>query len=220
MRNIILISVLIIFAGSGATLYFIRQADLEEQRHYRAEQDLRVENFTELHGKLEGFLNNVATQARNYRKARSVMTEAIKPENLRDSGDITMNLKMARATYDDLKGITQDIFQDFSDMERDLREWEQGKSDGIRAEVWAQWYALKNTRMSHYMEFFLVDKQILESHLDLLEYYNLTREQWHYNRDTNTLDFNNAGDAARAQEIQKRIKFLQERLQQIVSNNE
>lgn len=187
--NIILVlALLAALAGGGFVLYqnhmeqqaALAQAALEEKLEQERLEKEKAEALAALRQEFEdflnGFLKNVATQAREYRQSRKVLMGLVQPADLRASEYIEENYNLGESTVmslrlqmDKIMGLFEQADQDFATV---LEKWPEDKRESMAQ----NWRETKDKQASLYVAYFASEQELLAAVQELLNFYYQKRD--------------------------------------------
>ena len=210
---LLVLALLIVLSGGGYILYqnhMKTQAEMAEQQaeearlekeaaEKKAAEDAKLkQEFEDL---LNGFLDSVYTQMREYKSARAVLGELMKPENLSSPEYIAENAVLAESTVMSLQLQADDVMRSFERANEQFKELVQRFDEEEREPVQEEWDEIMDTRVEQFTAFFTMDQDVLMAQLELMEFYDA-------HKDTITVDEENGHMIMETPELQEEEALL------------
>lgn len=127
--------------------------------------------FMRFEGILNGFLQEVQANMRDYRQQRKMLTEMADPFNLRQPEYITENYGLLKTVAPELRTKMNSVVAPFEAAQAQIHAALADQPESVRENVWQRWEALKQKQLTLYVEYFTVEDQILTAYEELLGFY-------------------------------------------------
>ncbi len=176
---LLVIALLIVLSGGGYILYqnnAQKQAEIAleaariaaEAEKLEQEKQARLQAFEDF---LNGFLDDVYMQAREYKKSRVVLNELSKPSNFKEPQYIEENARLAESTVMSLQLQMEDILGLFESADKQAQELLSPFEEGMQAKLQQDWEDVRDESITKYTAFFAMEQDILMAQLKRIEFY-------------------------------------------------
>lgn len=159
---------------------------------------------------LNMFLADVYEQMTEYRKRRKILSDVLRPENLKNSAYIQQGYQLTKQTIPDLTQRSENIIQSFSKKDADIRELIKNRPPAAQKNIWQAWENVKRNQGNLYVKYFTLEQDVLGSHEALMYHYFQNKERLQYNDALNTISFNDAELNAKTAQLKAAINNLKE----------
>ncbi|MCB1721341.1 MAG: hypothetical protein H6860_03340 [Rhodospirillales bacterium] len=217
--NILLVlALVIVLSGGGYILYQnnqqkqaeIAKAEAEEQARIAEETQRKKQEQTALMQNFEDFLNNflqdINTQVYEYKQARTVMDELLKPGNQSTPEYIIENARLAEGTVMSLQLQMEDILKQFEKANADLKPLIEKLTPDSQDHVRQTWNKIRNENAEKFMAFFESDQEVLSAQLKLIEFYKSHAQILHADIENQRITFDDI--SLQEQEALLRAKIM------------
>lgn len=202
-------------ALAGGYSYMQKQAQIQaaidaQRAAEQAIEDEKAKARHEFDILLNQMLDELATQAQNYRKQRIILKESIHPQNFETP-------KYAAESYSvfisdiapALRKSADQIINIFAVYDEKAKQVLETMRADVAQTLLAQWKDMQKEQLTAYVEFFTKEDRLIAANQDLIKFYATNPNSYTYNPDTDSLDFQTNDAAMQEKNLRDAIKALQ-----------
>ncbi|MCK5285562.1 MAG: hypothetical protein KAJ86_08270 [Alphaproteobacteria bacterium] len=153
-------------------------------------------------------LTKVADKMRAYKKQRKILAELVKPVNLQNSSYIEENYQISVALIPDIRMKIDDVIQTFENTDIEIRSLLSNQPVKVHDNILEEWNILKKKRISSYVNFFIIEEEILQIYSSLLKLYHNARETLTVDLEKNKIIFSNFINEQEEQNLLNKLSVL------------
>lgn len=133
---------------------------------YQQQDDSIEKQFEDM---LNKFLHTLDTKSQKYKSSRKAITDTIKPENIRAESFLEENQEFAASLVQEMELQMDDIINSFDNADQEIKVLVTAHPEADKDIILDKWKSVKTERMENYMSFFLLEKDFLAKHLEILD---------------------------------------------------
>ena len=157
---------------------------------------------------LNMFLADVYEQMKEYRQRRKILSDVLRPENLRNAAYVAQSYQITKQTVPDLSQRSENIIQSFNKKDAEIRALIKDRPAAAQKNIWTAWENVKRKQGTLYVNYFTIEQDVLGSHEALMYHYFQNKDQLQYNDALNTISFTNAELNAKTSQLKSAIDRL------------
>lgn len=163
----------------------------EEPSQEQKRQEIHQSVEKQFEGMLNTFLKDLASKSSSYKDSRKALGDLIKPENIREEAFLEENKAFAENLILEMEGQMDGIIASFDKADQEIKALLSTNPGVDEQVILNKWKSVKDERMENYMSFFLLEKDYLKKHIDILELLIRSKGQFQIDVINNTIVFNN-----------------------------
>ena len=211
-REVIFVTVLCLFL-LGSTIAYVKVAKIKTPQgsnKVSVSQNnlLRRGALQSFEDSLNDFLRQVGFKMQDYRQDRAILFDLAEPRNLKDPSFAEQNYKLALEIFPSLRKQMDALLSVFESKEAEVQKLLSSQPQDVRSRVWRQWKSMKDKQLSAFITYFMYDDQILTAYQELLYFYYMKRQRFHYDRGSNRLVFDSPDDQDKVRAMLEDIRLL------------
>jgi len=160
---------------------------------------------------LNDMLKGVFDEMNDYRKRRKILTEIIKPANLRNPQYITESYTLAGQTIPDLQTRSNRIIKIFEQKDAEINRLIKERPVNAQQEILKAWDNIKRNQVNLYVQYFAIEQNLLAQHQALIALYHRHKNEVTYDRESNQATFKQQTLNTEAAKLYQNIRNLKQK---------
>lgn len=142
-----------------------REGASDEEKRQEVNQSVEKQ-FEDM---LNDFLRDLASKSNAYKDSRQALGDLIKPENIREEAFVAENKTFAENLITEMESQMDGIISSFDKADQEIKVLISTNPGVDEQIILSKWKSIKDERMENYMSFFLLEKDYLKKHIDILD---------------------------------------------------
>lgn len=212
-RAILVVFVVAMFSVAGISLYMNFSVMNAAKQNELSAEEAAARHAASIRGQFETTLNtlldDVAGQVRDYTKTRKIITDLVRPENLRNPDYIAENYAIAMDMVPQMTNRMNRLFETINAADTRIKALV-GDDDIQNADIILErWDHVKEEQLAKYTDYFAFEQELLDRYVRLLKIYNEGRDTYFVDVSNSVLTLEDERLEARARIIRGEIETLQ-----------